>query len=388
MLDAAAPPRRDVRAWHRWLAALVWVAASVAARFGIDSACNVAARHPARENRPCCFEPARETKSFNFSTNERVVDVQNVPTVSSDPHDIAVRIAAFAFLVEERQLHGEQLPWTVLTTGFEFAGRRVPLVGPQGIFKPAILPHMPLSITTAPVVPGKPRPYEDQQGEDGDIVYRYRGVDPNHRDNVGLRLAMHQQVPLVYFSGVAVGWYFPIFPVYVVGEDTKALAFHIQADESLELSVNGTTITDDAGRRRYVTRLIQQRLHQEEFRVRVIRAYRVNCSVCRLHGHAELLDAAHILPDGHPQGKPILPNGLSLCKLHHAAFDTHVIGIRPDYVVEVRRDVLRETDGPMLLHGLQGMNGRRLVLPNRTEQRPRPDPSFLEERYEQFRKAG
>jgi hypothetical protein len=35
----------------------------------------------------------------------------------------------------------------------------------------------------------------------------------------------------------------------------------------------------------------------------------------------ELLDAAHILPDGHPKGEPVVPNGLALCKLHHAAFD-------------------------------------------------------------------
>jgi len=145
------------------------------------------------------------------------------------------------------------------------------------------------------------------------------------------------------------------------------------------------SITDDAGRRRYVTRLVQQRLHQEEFRVRVIRAYRVNCAVCRLHGHRELVDAAHILPDGHPKGAPVMPNGLCLCKLHHAAFDTHVIGIRPDYVVEVRKDVLAEIDGPILRHGLQGMDKRRLVLPQRPEQHP--DPAFLEERYELFRKA-
>lgn len=300
--------------------------------------------------------------------------------------DAAVRTAAFAFLVEQRQVHGEQLPWSILARGFDFGGRRVPLVGPQGIFKPAILPEMPLSITTAPVVPGRPRPYDDDRREDGFIVYRYRGVDPNHRDNVGLRLAMDRQAPLVYFSGIAVGWHFPIFPAYVVGEDRRELAFLVQADEQVELSLDTTTLTDASGRRKYVTRLVQRRLHQEEFRMRVIRAYRTTCAVCRLHDHPELLDAAHILPDGHPLGAPVLPNGLSLCKLHHAAFDSHVIGIRPDCVVEVRRDVLSETDGPMLRHGLQGMDRRRLVLPMRAEQRP--DPTYLEERYELFRKAG
>jgi putative restriction endonuclease len=305
--------------------------------------------------------------------------------VTPSEFDIGVRTAAFAFLVQLRQVYGDQLPWSVLARGFEFGGARVPLVGPQGIFKPAVLPNMPLSITTAPTVPNKPRPYEDMQLEDGFIAYRYRGVDPNHRDNVGLRLAMEEHVPLVYFSGVAVGKYFPIFPAYVVGEDLNELTFFVQADEHAELSLTTTAVTDMAGRRKYVTRLVQYRLHQEEFRVRVIRAYRVNCAICRLRDHPELLDAAHILPDGHPQGAPILPNGLSLCKLHHAAFDANLVGIRPDYVVEVRRDLLDEIDGPMLQHGLQGMEGRRLVVPIRVEQRP--DPKFLDERYSAFREA-
>ena len=300
--------------------------------------------------------------------------------------EVGVRTAAFTFLVQQRQVHGDQLPRAVLAQGFEFAGKRVPLLGPQGIFKPAILPTMPLSVTTSPVVPGKARPYEDEQRDDGYIVYRYRGSDPHHRDNVGLRLAMEQQAPLVYFSGVAEGWYFAIFPAYVVAEERSELAFVIQADEQVALSIDTATIVDSSGRRRYVTRLVQQRLHQEEFRVRVIRAYRVNCAVCGLHAHPELLDAAHILPDGHPQGRPVLPNGLSLCKLHHAAYDSHVIGIRPDYVVEVRRDVLNEIDGPMLRHGLQGMDRRSLVVPTRAEQRPNPE--YLEERYELFREAG
>ena len=58
--------------------------------------------------------------------------------------------------------------------------------------------------------------------------------------------------------------------------------------------------------------------------------------VCRLR-HWELLDAAHILPDKHPLGEPVVPNGLALCKLHHAAFDADILGVRPDLRIE-RRD--------------------------------------------------
>jgi putative restriction endonuclease len=136
--------------------------------------------------------------------------------------------------------------------------------------------------------------------------------------------------------------------------------------------------------RAYAFRVVRQRLHQAGFREGVLAAYRRTCSICRLR-HEELLDAAHIIPDGQPRGDPVIPNGLALCKLHHAAFDSNIIGIRPDLVVEIRQDILREIDGPMLLHGLQGLHGSIITVPH--EARLRPAPDRLEERYEQFQRA-
>src|SRR5262245_33632786 len=79
-------------------------------------------------------------------------------------------------------------------------------------------------------------------------------------------------------------------------------------------------------------------------------------------------------------------NGLALCKLHHTAFDSNILGVRPDLVIEVRKDVLDETDGPMLQHGLKECHERKLiVLPASNQLKPRRD--FLEERYELFRTA-
>ena len=66
--------------------------------------------------------------------------------------DQGVRLAAFRFLAEQTQVHGEVLPRAILATGFTFDGTRVPLIGPQGIFKPANLPEMRLRITTGPIV--------------------------------------------------------------------------------------------------------------------------------------------------------------------------------------------------------------------------------------------
>jgi putative restriction endonuclease len=302
--------------------------------------------------------------------------------------DAQVRLAAFRFLEEQRHLAADEgvLPRKLLVDGFVYEGQRVPLMGPQGIFKPRVLRDIPLSITTVAVVEGETRPYDDAFGEDGLLRYRYRGTDPQHHENVGLRLAMQREVPLIYFHGIVPGLYIAEWPVYIVGDDPGGLTFTVSVDDRRFASLGSVDIRDSEEteiRRRYATRVFQQRLHQREFRERVVRAYQHHCAVCRLR-RDELLDAAHIIPDANPLGVPSVPNGLALCTLHHAAFDTHLIGITPDYQVQVRRDVLDEEDGPMLIHGLQGFHGARLLVPRSPASQP--DRHLLEERYAQIRR--
>src|SRR5512135_2764679 len=92
--------------------------------------------------------------------------------------DSRIRLAAFSFLDQLVSSRGSDvLPRALLAAGFEFERHRVPLIGPQGIFKPAVLPETPLSITTVPVVSGHDRPYDDMLGPDGLLRYRYRGRD-------------------------------------------------------------------------------------------------------------------------------------------------------------------------------------------------------------------
>jgi putative restriction endonuclease len=70
----------------------------------------------------------------------------------------------------------------------------------------------------------------------------------------------------------------------------------------------------------------------------VLRAYQRCCAICRLR-YDELLETAHILPEVHPFGEPVVPNGLTLCKLHHAAFDAYIIGVTPDVEVTLRLEM-------------------------------------------------
>jgi putative restriction endonuclease len=298
--------------------------------------------------------------------------------------DTEVRLKAFKFLETQRSLYGDQIPRKLLERGFEFDDGRVSLIGPPGIFKPRVLSEISISLTTAPIIEGKPRPYDDEFDGSGLIRYRYRGTNRDHPDNVGLRLAMKRQIPVIYFYGVAEGFYSALWPAYIVGDEPDTLSFTVALDDEVRQMQFEVTELESA-RRAYRTSLIQHRLHQESFRIRVLHAYRTTCAICRLK-HDRLLDAAHILPDNHPKGEPWVSNGLSLCKLHHAAFDANILGIRPDRVIEIREDILQEVDGPMLQHGLKECHNQHLaILPSSKRDQPRAE--FLEERYEQFRAA-
>jgi putative restriction endonuclease len=294
--------------------------------------------------------------------------------------DRDLRLAIFDWLTDQRDREGDVLPWSILKAGANILGRHVHVLGPQGIFKPGAF-ELPLSITTSPK-----SLYSDRFVSDSVLEYNYRGSDPQHPDNVGLRRAMRENVPLVYFHGIEPGAYLATYPVFIVGDDPGRLTFRVQADDlwavvSSDSAAAGASEDDAGPRRAYITSTVRRRLHQVAFRERVIRAYRDRCALCRLN-HPELLDAAHITADSDPHGLPVVSNGLSLCKLHHAAFDRLFFAVTTEYRIEVRPSILTESDGPMLVVGLQQIHGQRIELPSKPGLRP--DRDRLAVRYDAF----
>ena len=80
----------------------------------------------------------------------------------------------------------------------------------------------------------------------------------------------------------------------------------------------------------------------------------------------------------------MVPNGLPLSKIHHAAFDAHLIGIDPDYRLHVSERLLGQHDGPML-KALTRLNGGTIHLPSRAKDHP--DRDRLAVRFERFKGA-
>ena len=309
------------------------------------------------------------------------------PAMIDDDRDTLMRMAAFEHVRRLGEVH-DHLTANELKPGFIFEGERIPLVNPQrGIFKPQQMRFL-LSIKTVFPKPGGKVWYDDQREAhrqifEGDetIDYAFMGRDPDAADNRWLREAYENQIPIIYFLGIAPGRYQAELPSFISGWDSKALkarvAFGAPDQETIAPPAN-------APERRYALRAVKQRLHQASFREAVITAYNGRCA---LSGMPEslLIDAAHIVTDKDELfGHPVVPNGIPLSKIHHAAFDAHLIGIDPDYRLHVSDRLLGQNDGPVL-EALKRLNGGTIQFPKRDQDYPDQDRLAL--RFERFKAA-
>jgi putative restriction endonuclease len=302
-------------------------------------------------------------------------------TIQEDTmHELDIRIAAFAWLKEHGAANGGVFPGTLLNEGFIYQGRRITLRGPAGIWFPQGF-SLPISITTRQ----HGRYPLDGIDADGLLTYAYQGKDPNNRDNRGLREAFRTRTPLICFLEGREHHYQAIWPLMVLEDYPEQLIVRAAMDPAYAQlrsdSDPSSVALSPLDLRRYVWSQTRQRLHQGAFRDVVITAYAHRCTICRL-GHTELLDAAHIIPDAEDRGAPVVQNGLSLCKIHHAAYDAEILGIGPDYKVHISTRILQEHDGPMLRHGLQELDGTSIVLP--THSADHPDRERLDHRFQKW----
>jgi putative restriction endonuclease len=292
--------------------------------------------------------------------------------------DDDVRSSCFASLDVLCAKFGDDIPYRDgLKGGFAFRGTRFPFLTPyKGIYRArAQRGPAALSINTS-----FESPYADEETSDG-VLYAYRAGDVDQPDNRALRAAYALAAPIAYFVGTRPGWYKPFYPCYVVEDDPAARRVLVTKGAMAGgPDEREPVLLEDPIERRYAVREMRVRVHQARFRGRVIPAYRTQCAICRLR-ELRLLDAAHIVSDADLLGEPAVNNGLSLCAIHHRAFDQNLVAITPNYAVAVSPRLLEDEDGPML-DLLKGFDGADIVVPQRRSQRP--DPERLALRFETF----
>jgi putative restriction endonuclease len=292
--------------------------------------------------------------------------------------DDDLRASCFASLDVLGARYGEESPYpSGLSAGFAFRGRRVPFLSTQkGIYRAGVqVGPAALAIQTS-----WKSPYGDAETDAG-YLYAYRAGPVEIADNRALRAAYDLQVPIVHYVATRPNFYKPIYPCFVVDDDPVERRVLVAPGKMVgPLDEREPIAVDDPIERRYVFRETRVRVHQARFRARVVPAYGERCAICRLK-EARLLDAAHIVGDLEAGGEATVSNGVSLCSIHHRAFDHDLVGITPDYVVRVARRLLEDEDGPML-ELLKEFHGRPIVTPGRRAWQP--DRERLSERYARF----
>lgn len=258
---------------------------------------------------------------------------------------------------------------------FEIDGLALPLLdGQQAIHNP----KNPVELDATLSVYSKPgSKYDDGDSSSGIWRYGYTGDSPGGR-NKKLREAYRLGLPIIYYDWIADGVYAPKFPVFVIDDVPSQLHVVLAYDSLKDL---GSPEKDTQVEAAYRQAVVQQRLHQREFRARVLYAYKTACAICEMP-YASLLDAAHIRPYGEPGGERDVKNGLALCSIHHRAYDKKLLGIDGERRLYVHPEVEAINDGPVLAASLQSLSGTRMS--NVPRGRAAPDPDRLEATFKEF----
>jgi putative restriction endonuclease len=296
--------------------------------------------------------------------------------VAIDP-DHGLRVVAVQRVRELALAYNDLIPLDRLREGFFFEGERVSF----GSFQKGIHRSSRQRGAAALTLTTSLRdPYGDEYDPGGAFRYAYRAGSIDQADNRALRAAFEMQVPVVYFRAMAPGQYFGHAPMFVTEDDPSARSVVLQPGLPV-MDMGRRGLVSEPEVRAYATRELRVRLHQQRFRIDVLRAYQHRCAICTLR-ERDLVQAAHIVPDPDPEGIAAVINGLALCAMHHLAYDRNVLGIDPSGVVHIADRVRRERDGPMLTAGLQGFHGANITPPRRAEDRP--DPARLQRRFDEF----
>ena len=304
----------------------------------------------------------------------------------TDP-DKHIRAAAFAAIEKISRQWGGQVPWDAIRMGFQVGGERILFANQaRGIFKPHQMSSA-LSVKTTVPRTGRSRWYRDQDldsldRDTGLLRYDLARGGRNDPTNRALLATMQRDAPLIYFIGLKPAIYQPIFPVWIKDfKQEEGYALLATADFEVPKVGSANTVRDSI-EASYSRRMTRTRNHQAWFSTRTKAAYQWQCAFSGLPVR-ELLIGAHIVPDAEG-GPPSVQNGICMSALHHVAFDSHLIGVDPNFRVHVSSQLHDQEDGD-LLAAIKDLSGTQLLLPREREDWPGRD--FLARRFESFRNS-
>lgn len=158
------------------------------------------------------------------------------------------------------------------------------------------------------------------------------------------------------------------------GPDALAVKDLIEATPEEERTFVDASEGEGQAERRYRLVETMRAVRDAKFRPEVLRAYSHRCALCPFA--LNLVDAAHIIPVQRPRSTDEVTNGLALCRLHHAAYDGALVGVKSDYSVVINTGVVSRLQELGFAHGLAEFKSlllSRIRHPAQAEVRPKPE---------------
>lgn len=154
-------------------------------------------------------------------------------------------------------------------------------------------------------------------------------TNPQHRETI------RQTIIDTYFAHLRHTLETHIAETQQIGAQRQLLIQHVE-EHPFSYQITETPIVQESPTR------------SAAFRREIMRMYNYTCAVCQLRifttSGESVTEAAHIIPFSISQNDDVR-NGISLCKLHHWAFDKGLISVSENYRVMIAR--LIESEGPV-----------------------------------------
>lgn len=126
--------------------------------------------------------------------------------------------------------------------------------------------------------------------------------------------------------------------------------------------------------------IVKQRINQDFFRRTVLTSYKQTCCITGIN-NPSLLEASHILDWSKDESERTNPeNGLCLNSLFHKAYDSNLIGINPDFEIQISKNFFVKNPDNKTYEYIMSFNKKKITLPDRFL----PNQDFLEARYKRF----
>lgn len=148
-----------------------------------------------------------------------------------------------------------------------------------------------------------------------------KGVAPWVKDNQEIAIAFRPDFMVEYIKNLE--------SLHSFGESEEDLEILEEVTENPD-EVNDAEISGVTTQRQIAIISVKKKIRDNSFKSRVLTSYSNRCAFCGIQ--LKLVDAAHILPVQH-NGSDETSNGISLCVLHHRAYDRNLVTFNNKYQI-------------------------------------------------------